>query len=99
MHASLHRGQIPCVRSTRMPARAVELITSQSPPTLRTRLHHAHSVIQTPSSRETPHDAVTRAAASRLAREASGARETPLGEPVATSSANPAVRGGSVLAE
>jgi hypothetical protein len=61
--ACAHGGQTPCVRSVFMPARTAGASVCQSPATLRTRLHHAHSVTQIASSRWTLADAVTLASA------------------------------------
>jgi hypothetical protein len=47
-----------------MAARVAAVMTTQVPAPVWTRMHHAHSVIQIPSSRETPYDAVALAAAS-----------------------------------
>ena len=43
---------MPWVSSTCIEARMAAVITTQSPVTLRTRLHHAHSVTQMPSACE-----------------------------------------------
>ena len=89
MHAALHCGQMPCVRSPRMAVRAVASITTHSPPMLRTRAHHAHSEIQMRLSRETPYDAVAWAAASRSSARPFKSGGTSLVGPVSRDTAAP----------